>query len=366
MIFQLLSQIRWEILAILPVLSVLMLVHELGHFLLARRAGIVVQEFGFGLPPRIVGIERHGVIYSLNWIPFGAFVRLLGEEDPSAPGSFASKSRLTRAVVLGAGSGMNFLLAVLVFGAGHMVGWPTLKLDAPVRIAEVLPTTPAEQAGIQPGDIVLRFDGEELGGIERFRALTQSNLGRRVTLQLQRGNERTEVTLVPRENPPPGQGFIGVRLGSPVFLEKHAPLQALWLGLVQSARVVGLVLSLPSLLIQGQLDSDAARVVGLPGMAQITTDAVDYSLDSGVLWPIFSVVGGFSAMLAIANILPLPALDGGRLFFVLVEAVRGRRVSPNREAAVHFVGLLLLLTVMLAASINDILSPLKPIDWDFR
>ena len=113
--------LQW--LAIIPILSLLMLVHELGHFVTARRAGIVVQEFGFGLPPRIYGYEHNDVIYSLNWIPFGAFVKMLGEEDPTSPGSFASKSKLTRGIVLAAGSGMNFLTAVVVFALGYMTGW---------------------------------------------------------------------------------------------------------------------------------------------------------------------------------------------------------------------------------------------------
>src|SRR3954469_13363684 len=112
-------------LAIIPILSILMLVHELGHFITARRAGIVVQEFGFGLPPRIYGYEKNGVIFSLNWIPFGAFVKMLGEEDPTSEGSFASKRKLTRGIVLAAGSAMNFLLAVVVFAAAYMTGWPT-------------------------------------------------------------------------------------------------------------------------------------------------------------------------------------------------------------------------------------------------
>src|SRR3954452_7614045 len=109
--------LQW--LAIIPILSLLMLVHELGHYVTARRAGIVVQEFGFGLPPRIFGYERKGIIYSLNWIPFGAFVKMLGEEDPTDVGSFASKSKLARGIVLAAGSGMNFLMAVVVFAIGY-------------------------------------------------------------------------------------------------------------------------------------------------------------------------------------------------------------------------------------------------------
>src|SRR5919199_6099427 len=137
-----------EWLAIIPILSLLMLVHELGHFITARRAGITVQEFGFGLPPRIVGFERGGVIYSINWIPFGAFVKMLGEEDPTEPGSFARKGKLIRSVVLSAGSGMNFLLAVAAFGLADMVGWPS-PVENDVEIVRVVASTPAEQAGLQ-------------------------------------------------------------------------------------------------------------------------------------------------------------------------------------------------------------------------
>src|SRR5918999_4561935 len=113
--------LQW--LAIIPILSLLTLVHELGHFITARRAGVVVQEFGFGLPPRTFGYEYKGVIYSLNWIPFGAFVKMLGEEDPSSPGSFASKGKLTRSIILAAGSAMNFVTAVIVFAIAYMTGW---------------------------------------------------------------------------------------------------------------------------------------------------------------------------------------------------------------------------------------------------
>src|SRR4051812_15094438 len=141
--------LQW--LAIVPILSLLMLVHELGHFITARRAGVVVQEFGFGLPPRIFGYTHNDVIYSLNWIPFGAFVKMLGEEDPTSPGSFASKSKLTRAIILAAGSAMNFLTAVIVFALAYMTGWPT---PVEVEIADVAVSSPAQAAGLQSGDVV--------------------------------------------------------------------------------------------------------------------------------------------------------------------------------------------------------------------
>src|ERR1044071_1385803 len=121
----------------------MMFVHELGHFITARLFGITVLEFGFGLPPRLWGFKRRGVIYSINWIPFGAFVKMLGEEDPTAPGSFASKPRWIRALVLAAGSAMNFLLAVVAFSMVYVVGVPTLAPDGPVQLSAIAPDSPA-------------------------------------------------------------------------------------------------------------------------------------------------------------------------------------------------------------------------------
>ncbi|MBI4493934.1 MAG: site-2 protease family protein [Chloroflexi bacterium] len=355
-----------EILAIVPILSLLMLVHELGHFITARRAGITVQEFGFGLPPRIFGIRHNGIVYSLNWVPFGAFVKMLGEEDPGQPGSFASKGVLTRGIVLAAGAGMNFLLAVVVFAAGHLVGWPTLREDLPVEIAEVVANSPAQAAGLQAGDVVYTFNGQEVRGATAFRALTERNLGQTVALGIKRGQQDVQVALAPRARPPEGEGYMGVRLASPVQPTQYPIHEALWQGLLLTLRVIGLTLAAPVMLLQGLLTPDAVRPIGLPGMAQVASQAVDFTADTGWWYPIFWVVGAFSAGLSLANMLPLPALDGGRLLFVVIEALRGRRVSPEREAAIHFVGLVVLLTLMLLISVNDLLSPLPAVNFDFR
>src|SRR5579872_6558066 len=153
----------------IPILSVMMFVHEFGHFVTARLSGITVQEFGFGLPPRIWGYKaRNGVIYSINWIPFGAFVKMLGEEDPTAPNSFASKPRGIRAIVLAAGSGMNFLLAVAAFSMVYIVGIPGVAPDGPVTVAQVAPGSPAEQAGLQADDVIVNADGQPVN-VQSFR-----------------------------------------------------------------------------------------------------------------------------------------------------------------------------------------------------
>ena len=354
-----------QILAIVPILSLLMFVHELGHFLTARRAGIVVQEFGFGLPPRIFGIKRNGIIYSLNWIPFGAFVKMLGEEDPSAPGSFASKSKVTRAIVLAAGSAMNFLTAGIVFAIAFSTGWPS-PIENQVEIAQVAPGSPADAAGLRIGDVVLDMNGRPVSGVEDFRQITRESIGGPVQVRVLRADETLNLTVTPRPDPPQGQGAVGVAIRSPVRPVQHSVPESLYLGFLRAIQVIAFTLAAPVLAIQGLVSPDMLRPIGLPGMAQVASQAVDFAADTGFIFPILTVTGTFSAGLAIANMLPLPALDGGRLFFIVVEALRGRRVNPERESQFHFVGIVVLIALMILISLNDLQNPLPAIDWGLR
>jgi regulator of sigma E protease len=353
-----------NILWFLPIISLMMFVHELGHYITARLSGITVQEFGFGLPPRLWGYKaKNGVIYSINWIPFGAFVKMLGEEDPTAPGSFASKPRLVRAIVLAAGSGMNFLLAVVAFAMVFIVGLPGITPDSPVAIAEVAPASPAQAAGLQAGDQIISVDGTPVN-VQSFRDATQAHVDQAMNLQVKRGDQTIPTTLTPRSNPPEGQGAIGIVIsGGLIHLN---PVAALGQGFVQTVRVIGLTLSVPKMLLEGTISPADARLVGLVGMAQETSATVSYVADTGFWYPLFFLTGLFSAGLSIANMLPIPALDGGRLFFVILEWIRGRRIPPEREAAYHFVGIVVLLTIMVIISFNDLISPLPAINWAGR
>jgi regulator of sigma E protease len=339
----------------------MMFVHELGHFITARLAGITVLEFGFGLPPRLIGVKRNGVIYSINWIPFGAFVKMLGEEDPSAPGSFASKPRLTRAIVLAAGSGMNFLLAVVAFSLVYIVSPPRVSPDASVQLAAVAPASPAAEAGLQPGDQIVAFDGQQVT-VQSFREATQQHLDQPIRLTVRHGQQQFDVTLTPRSKPPEGQGAIGVVLAGRAV----GPFEAIGLGFQQTLQAIGATLLIPKLLLEGAIAPSEARLIGLPGMARLTSEAVDYAVDTGFWYPVFILTGLFSSGLSVANMLPIPALDGGRLFFVLLEWIRGRRVPPEREAAYHFVGIVVLLTLMVIISLNDIISPIPSVNWGSR
>jgi regulator of sigma E protease len=353
-----------NLLAFLPILSIMMFVHELGHFITARLAGITVQEFGFGLPPRVWGFKRNGVIYSINLIPFGAFVKMLGEEDPTAPGSFASKPRAVRAIVLAAGSIMNFLLAVLAFSMVYIVGVPRLAAEGPVHLSAIAPDSPALAAGLQAEDVIVNFDGVPTN-VQAFREATQQHLDQPIHVTVQRDQQQFVVTLTPRSSPPEGQGALGVVLAANEIARSN-PVHAVGLGFEQTMRAIGATFLIPKLLIEGVIAPSDARLIGLPGMARLTSEAVDYAVDTGFWYPIFILTGLFSAGLSVANLLPIPALDGGRLFFVILEWVRGRRVPPEREAAYHFVGIVVLLTLMVIISLNDIVSPLPSINWAGR
>ena len=178
-----------EWLAIVPILGLLMIAHELGHFIVAKKSGIVVEEFAIGFPPRLFSrVTRDGVRYSLNLIPLGAYVKMLGEEDPTAPGSFASQSKRIRLAVLVAGSAMNFLVAVAAFSFAYGTGWPDVSAS-PIEIGGIAAESPAQAAGLQPGDVVRSVDGKDVATIPEFQREIQSHLGQSMQLVVERGGQ---------------------------------------------------------------------------------------------------------------------------------------------------------------------------------
>jgi regulator of sigma E protease len=258
---------------------------------------------------------------------------------------------------------MNFLLAVVAFSMVYIVGVPGVAPDGPVNVADVAPDSPAQQAGLQPGDVIVSFDGQPVN-VQSFRDDTQSHLDQPSQIQFQRDGQTETTRLTPRSNPPEGQGAVGIVIsGGLIHLN---PLQAAEQGFLQTVRAIGATLSVPKMLIEGTIAPSDARLIGLVGMAQATSETVNYVVDTGFWYPLFVLTGLFSAGLSIANMLPIPALDGGRLFFVILEWIRGRRIPPEREAAYHFVGIVVLLTLMVIISFNDVISPLPAINWGGR
>ena len=357
----------WTQLVVVPVLSLLLLVHELGHFVAARLARIRVEEFGFGLPPRLFGVRRSDVIYSVNLIPLGAFVKMAGEDgtDTADEGSFASKGKLARSGVLFAGPAMNFLAAALLFAAAYVIGWPTpTAMD--IFVYKVSPGSPAEAAGLQVGDRIVALDGQRVETADEVVKGTRAKLGSEVGVTVERDGSELQKTMVPRTEWPEGDGPLGIGLQGKVLEVRpvsYPLLQSLGLGFGRAWQMVAFTVEVPVMIIQGVLPAELARPIGPVGIYQITTQAADYAADSGWLFPLISITATISAGLAVANLLPLPALDGGRLLLIGVEAIRRRRIPPEREGMLHFVGLMVLIALMVVVSYYDIMSPLPDVEW---
>jgi regulator of sigma E protease len=341
------------------VLSVLVFAHELGHFVVAKRNGIAVEEFGFGFPPRLVKFgERNGTEYTLNAIPFGAFVRMRGEDDPSLPGSFASASKGARAATLFAGAGMNFLLAILLFSVlTLMTGVPDRSQPGAVIVA-VAPGSPAEQAGLRAGDRIVAAGGESIPGIEALQNIIAQNLGEPIAYQITRpvpnsgGNETLEVTMVGRTNPPPSQGALGVSITS---ASRPAKVwEALWQGIKETGMVILLTFQVPLMLLREGRPIADAGFMGPVGITVVTGEVVRTAASLETLQPVLRLMALLSAALGITQLLPIPALDGGRLLFVLFEIIRGRRVEPAQEGMVHLIGFGLLLVLIGLLTVREI------------
>jgi regulator of sigma E protease len=542
----------FTLIAFLLILSLLVFVHELGHFIVAKRAGITVEEFAIGFPPRAIKLwqeegsitldghefvigrktnvprtiqpgakvyaettideqgrpvvtklelirpvedkkeqeakpnsflsrlvpplpsppkpepidERPTVIvdaltrpteYAINLIPFGGYVRMLGEEDPSAPGSFASKSKKARFAVLIAGSVMNLIIAIILLTLTFMAGieGPITGINADGKktaiaktlITEVVANSPAEKAGLQMGDVIVRVDDVEIEYEGDLTSYIDKTKGTEVTLYLERNGSLVTTSLVPRANPPEGQGAMGIvikyvpaarvvitevlpdtpadkaglkagdiiigaddvefkyvddltnylektkdsqinlhvkrdnefvtasLISSPVDLFEGQDVMGarvkysgeityypVYTALIKSVSLTGLYMTIPFYLpiaiLRNDVPTEAARPTGPVGIFRQTASSVNDSTFGGRWSPILGWMAILSAALAITNLLPLPALDGGRILFVIVEAIRGKRVAPEKEGAIHFIGLVLLLTTMLVITYYDIIDPI--------
>jgi regulator of sigma E protease len=338
--------------AFVIVFGLVVLAHEAGHFLSARQAGITIQEFGFGYPPRIKTLAvRNGVQYTLNAIPLGGFVRMLGEEDPTAPGSFASKSAWARIRTLVAGPAMNLLLGVVLFTAAAMMGEQITV--GRVMVTSVAAGSPAEAAGIQAGDLITAIQGQTVRNTPELVQRTQEVLGQEVSLSLLRGSELLTVRMTPRVQPPAGEGAMGVVItmqeGWTVETVRHPIWEAPWLGVHEAWSALTLTVAGFAQLFSGAVSPK--ELTGPVGIFQVSGIVARTGLANLMRFAAF-----ISINLFLVNLLPLPALDGGRIAFVALEKLRGgRRVAPQRESLVHFIGLLLLIGLMLLVSYFDVL-----------
>ncbi len=338
-------EILVTIIQFLAVLALVVVVHEWGHFAAAKAMGIQVNEFAIGFPPRLLGFRKGETLYSLNLLPLGGFVKLEGENDPSKPRSLASKGVGTRFLVLVAGPFMNAVLAVVL-----LTGLFMFTVDE-LSVRGVSPDSPAEMAGVLPGDTLLKVNNERVRNFHALADRINAHRGEEIEWLIRRDGAEMRLLLVPRANPPEGQGATGITVqiggrqqASPV----RPPWEALWMGLKRTGLVLEAMKDEVSGVVSG---GKTPEVAGPIGIAQLTGEV---ARDAGLI-SLVPLAALFSISLAVFNILPFPALDGGRLAFVILEWVRrGKKIPPEKEGLVHLVGFVVLIAIIITISYNDI------------
>ena len=379
-------------LLVIPILALLILVHELGHFITAKRFGIKVIEFGFGFPPRIFGFSHNDTIYSINLLPIGGFVKMLGEEDPEDPRSFARQPIPIRIIVLAAGSIMNMLVAILVFTS--ISALPHDVVIGDISIAGVAPYSPAEQANLKVGDIIESVNGVRVNKTSTLIREIQSKTDEKTKLTVRKrsiiGNISSSpefstvetLVITPRKNPPALKVVSEVKYPEQeISLEQARSYNGtLELGDTMAQGALGVLIGTTNPRMQSErlsilsaLSSSMNKIVdiitytfagiagwigngknpgltGPIGIAQVTGEVAKVGVR-----PILELTALISISLAIVNILPIPALDGGRLLFVLIEAARGgKRISSNKEGLIHMVGFATLIGLVILMSYFDL------------
>ena len=341
-------------------LAVLVIAHEFGHFIVAKKSGMQVEEFGFGFPPRIFGKKIGETVYSVNWVPLGGFVRILGEDnaEESNPRSFINQKFWPRFFTLVAGVTMNVVLAWVLLSLCLAIGLPTqvvpgqqLPSYASIRgesvtIAMVAPGTPADKAGLKEGDTVKAVDGHKISNAQEIVSYTASHEGQTLQFDVQRGRQELTVPVFARVNPADGNGSVGIaiadvgRMSFPFYI---APIAAVKLtGQVLQSEYEGLWALVHT---KAALSSVGGPVKIAQLTGQVTTLGFVYLVQFAAF---------LSINLAIINILPFPALDGGRVLFLVIEKIRGKRNPQRVEQWANTIGFGLLLLLVAIISIHDV------------
>ena len=336
------------------VLGALIVGHEFGHFIAARLTKVTVNEFGLGFPPRLVTLfKAGGTSFTLNLIPLGGFVRPAGEDDPTVEGGLAGANKRTRATVLIAGPLANIFLAIVAFSAAYKFAAPDPER---VLITSVESGSPAALAGAMANDIILAVDQVQIDDFEILQVAITERLGEPTILYVQRGEEIVSLPMTPRLEPPEGQGPVGVTLGNPT--RKVGWIEAVGLGLNSTRFQFSEMVHLPGRLLRNELEPEEARISGLKGMYDMMVWAGQIDRSSQRPFLTLNLIGVISAGLALANLLPIPALDGGRLMFVAFEAIFGKRVPPQHEGLAHTLGFMVLLALIIYVNLQDFINPI--------
>lgn len=338
----------------------IVMMHELGHFVTAKAFGIRVHEFAFGFPPRIWGKRFGETEYTINWLPLGGFVRLEGEENPTGPRSLAARPAWQRLIVLGAGAGINLVLPVVLFAFALMV--PHQEAEGRAVIAEAYPGAPAAEAGLLAGDVIISINGREAKNLPEASRLVRIYRGKTVDITVRRDGEFLTVPVESRWAPPAGQGPTGITIAPEAVAPDGRAFTVTvsvppWEAFPQATRLTWDTMVLArNEIVSWFRGATRPEFQGPVGIAQTTGEVARSSeTAAGAVSPLLELAALLSINLGIINLLPLPMLDGGRMFFVVLEVLRGgRRIAPEREAIVHMVGFVVFIALALVVTFFDI------------
>lgn len=329
----------------LIMLGVLIFVHELGHYLAARLAGIHVIEFAIGFGKRVLGWEKKGTKYSLRLLPLGGYCKMLGEDPSESPedvekeGSFQQKPVFSRFVVVAAGALMNILFAVLLLSLAFFffVGIPRTDSTA---LGEVLHDSRAYEAGLEKGDEITAINGEETENWDSVVSKISNNPEQEIEITVHRNEQTKQFHVIPEEEA--GRGLIGIQ---PVT-EKYAFFVSIYQGFANTFFFIYLIISSLFHMLVGTIPADVAGPVGIGAVVGevLQTDAAN----------LLNLAAIISINLGIINLLPIPALDGSRLIFLIIEGIRGKPVDPQKEGFIHFIGFTILILLIIFITFQDI------------
>lgn len=349
-----------SIISFVLILGVLVLAHELGHFVTAIKLGVGVEEFGIGFPPRIFSIKHKGIIYSLNLFPLGGFVKIKGENGDGVedPKSFVNQKAWKKSLILSAGVIMNFILGFVFLSIGFFVGLPqAIDNNTPtdniternVVVAEVLVGGPADISGLKLGDKIINIDGQNVVDSEFLYNYIQAHNQQEFNLNILRGKDTLDIKAKPAVFAESKEPILGIAMLDTGIVHYNF-LEALWQGLKSTALMTWLILAafgnlLKDLFTTGHLSPDLSGPVGVAIMSgQVAKLGFIYILNFAAI---------LSLNLAVLNILPIPALDGGRLFFVIIEKIRGKKMGEKFEAILHNSFFILLMLLILVITWHD-------------
>lgn len=407
------------------VLSVLVFVHEMGHFWVAKKLGVKVEEFGFGLPPRAVGLLRFctgeeevdttkeklelvadkegnniieeeitetdmvkpikrwklffgekvpapegmipdDTVYSINWLPLGGFCKIKGEngEGETDSDSFVAKAIWKRIAIISAGVIMNIILAMVLFSIGYMIGLPQSVDDSAsrayvtnekIQIVQILPDTPAAKSGLKEGDVITAIDGNKFESDASLQDYVNGRVGNQLDYQILRDSQTMDFKIIPVEKN--GKGVIGIAIVN-TGLVKYPWYLAIWKGITTAVILLGVIIAAFYELIRNLILGHglSAQISGPVGIANMTGQYARM----GFVY-LLQFVGLLSLNLAVVNFLPLPALDGGRIIFLLIEKIKGSPVKREVEAAIHNVGFIALIVLILAITVKDVSQYTAPL-----